>query len=250
MAAPAIAMLWEDSDLSARRSLFPLAASLLLTFALAGTAAAHIDSKSILVETTGGAEECLESEVTTSGAACGAAVYTPDGFTGTINFTADEIGDTVSLVDYICVHTPGGGAFMSFAGSYTLTIDYDTGTTSTSYTVDGGEDCVDAANSVSDGFGSAVTFTVPADGTVTYWVEIAGVEPGTDAQQTFAGYNSILNRVVGDGVGHAHSASVKPPTTFIIPEAPLAILLLVSGGALATLLVARRMRRPGEVTAA
>lgn len=233
-----------------KRVLMPLLASSLLTLALAGAAAAHVDSKTILVETPTGTGECLESEVTTTGETCGAAVYTSDGFTGTIVFDADEIGDTVTIVDYICVHTPGAGSFKSFPGSYTLTIDFDTGTTSTSYTVDGGEDCVDGANSVSDGFASGATFEVPADGSVTYWVEIAGVDPGTDAQQTFAQYNSILNRVVGDGIGQAHSASVKPPTTFIIPEAPLAILLVVSGGLLAGVLVARRMRRSVSVTTA
>jgi hypothetical protein len=217
---------------------------------MAGSAIAHIDTKTILVETPGGAEECLEGEVTTGGHPCGAAVYTPDGFTGSINFTADEIGDEVTLVDYICVHTPGGGSFKSFAGSYTLTIDFDTGTTSTSYTVDGDEDCTADANSVSDGFASGVTFTVPADGSVAYWVEIAGVEPGTDAQQTFASYNSILNRVVGDGIGQAHSVSVKPPTTFIIPEAPLTVLIVLSGGLLATAFVMRRMRRTTEMTTA
>lgn len=220
--------------------------SVAIILVVAGGVSAHISGKTILVETPTGVGECLGTGLTTGGETCGAAVYSPDGFSGSILFTADEIGDSVTIVDYICVHTRGGGSFKSFPGSYTLVIDYDTGTTTASYTVTGGQDCNAANNAVSNGFTSGATFTVPADGSVAYSVKIAGVDPGSDAQQTFASYNSILNRVVGNGTGHAHSQSVAPPTTFIIPEAPISVLLLISGGVTAIAAVGWRMRRPNE----
>jgi hypothetical protein len=220
--------------------------SVAIILVVAGGVAAHITGKTILVETPTGVGECLSTNVTTGGETCGAAVYGPDGFSGSIFFEADEIGDSVTIVDYICVHTRGAGAFKSFPGSYSLVIDYDSGTTTTSYTVTGGQDCKNSNNAVSNGYTSGATFIVPADGSVAYSVKIAGVDPGSDAQQTFASYNSIFNRVVGNGIGQANSMSVVGPTTFIIPEAPLSVLLLLSGGVTAIAAIGWRMRRPTQ----
>jgi hypothetical protein len=210
---------------------------------MASVASAHIESKTILVETETGVSECNETEMTDSGEECGAAVYGPDGFSGTIVFATDEIGTSVTLVDYICTHTPGGGPFESYGGSYTLKIS-EGGTVldTAAYTVTDNVDCTGSSNAVTDGFASGATFTVPTDGTVEYSVAIAGITPGTSAESAFSAFNSIFNRAIGEEAGHANSPSVAPPTTFIIPEAPLAILVVVTGGLAAAWFVSRRMR--------
>lgn len=226
-----------------RHALLTLPLVMVLTLLVTTVAAAHIESKTILVETTSGVGHCNDSGKTDSGEPCGAAVYGLEGFSGTILFTADEIGDSVTVVDYICVHTRSEGAFVSFGGSYVLKISeggdlLDTAT----YDVEDGHDCTGHNNAVSGGFVSGATFTVPNDGSAEYSLSIAGITAGTGAQGAFIDYNSILNRVIGDDAGKANSPSVKPPTTFIIPEAPLAILLVVTGGLGAVWFVSRRMR--------
>jgi hypothetical protein len=180
------------------------------------------------------------------GEACGAAVYGPDGFTGTLTFDADEIGDTLKVVDYICVHTIAEGPFVAFSMGATYTLKLSEGATllgQDTYAVTDGVECTGDNNAVPGAFATeGATITVPADGTVSYAVEIAGLEPGASVEAAFSGFNSIRNRALDSQGGHADSESVKPPTTFIIPEAPLTILLVLTGGLTAAWFVSRKMR--------
>jgi hypothetical protein len=182
--------------------------AVLLVTALATTTLADVTSKSI--NTTTG--EC------TGGDACGSATYGVDGFSGRIFGTG-----TASLYDYICVHTPGDGAFDSYGGTYTLTI----GGTSVTETVAGGADCTAHNNAAT---GTPIQFTFPTSGYVDYSVSISGIT-ASSAQATFERYNSVLNRVFDSVNGsHANSPSVAPPgPTAEIPEAPLPATLLLTG---------------------
>ena len=192
----------------------------LLLISFAGAALANVSAKSI--ETTTG--ECLADS------SCGSATYGAEGFSGRIFGTGVS-----SLVDYICVHTPGDGAFDSFAGTYTLTV----GTTSVTEMVAGGQDCTAHGNAAS---GAPLQFTFPTSGYVTYFVSIAGVT-AANAQTTFQRYNALLNRVVDTANGsHANSPSVPPPGPAAeIPEAPVPASLLLAGvGVAGGALLARR----------
>jgi hypothetical protein len=227
-----------------RRTIAAALASLLIMFSFSGFASAHIVSKSILTE----AGECA----TQGSPACGAAaVYGPTGFSGTITFSADEAGTTVKVVDWICAHRAAEGPFMSFGGGYTLNL-FNGGTPlgSDSYTVNGNVACVDEVIPVTGVFGSeGASIVVPNDLTVEYTVAIAGVVAGPDAQATFAGFNSIRNGAADSGGGLAR-VSVKPPTDFIIPESPVAILIVLTGGLAAAWFVRRQMRRSAAPAAA
>lgn len=229
-----------------RRTLIALIASFSVTLLIASMAGAHIIHKSILVETESGVGECVGSGVTASGEACGAAVYGPDGFTGTLTFSADEIGDTLKVVDYICVHTTSEGPFVAYSMGATYTLKLFEGATllgQGTYAVTDGQECKSDNNAVVGAFTTAgVQITVPADGTVTYAVKIAGLEPGATVEAAFSDYNSIRNRALDSQGGHADSESVKPPTLFIIPEAPLTVLLVLTGGLTAAWFVSRKMR--------
>lgn len=174
---------------------------------------------------------------------CGAAVYGENGFTGRIYGSG-----TLTLFDYICVHTPGAGAFKSFGGTATLTLTNAGGTVigSVTETIVGGKDC--------DGYddNGAVTsagITVNLNnygGVVSYRISYAGVT-SANAQATFSAYNSIRNEVYSDGCkDHARSASVAPPgPPVLVPEAPAAVMLLLSGGLTALgFLGIRGMRKP------
>lgn len=227
------------------RSLVALIAASLATLLIATAVGAHIEAKSILVETESGVGECLESEVTATGEACGAAVYGPDGFSGTLFFSDDEIGDTLTIVDYICVHTVSAGPFVAYSMGETFTLKlFEDGTLldSATYSVTGGVECTGDTNAVIGGFDNGATITVPSDGTVEYSLLISGVDPGAEVQALFSGYNSIRNRALDSAGGHADSASVKPPTDFIIPEAAVAVLLVLTGGVTAAWFVSRRLR--------
>ena len=214
--------------MSQLRRIGALGIASLLVLVVASSASAHVISKSITTEagncTTSGTSQCSA-----------AAVYTPNiGFTGTLTFSSDQIGTQVRVVDYICVHTPGDAEFKSFGGAnrtYTLTLREGAATIgSATYDVTAGLDCTgNAPVGVNTSAGALIT--VPADGTVEYRLLIEGVTAGASAQATFSSYNSIRNEVFDSGGGVARAQSVPPPTNFIIPEAPFAILLLLSGAA-------------------
>lgn len=218
-----------------RRVLSAATIASLLIFTLAGLTSAHISGKSIVTESG----ECLPGSEGGTGA-CTAAVYGPNGFSGQIFFEAEQIGTSQTLHDYICVHLTSLASFESFGGTYTFSLsEGGLPLGSSSETVTDNVDCTDAADAVTAG---GVTITVPADGSVDYTISISGITSGTSAQAAFIAFNSILNRVIEVGGNHAHSVSVLPPTTFIVPEAPLAILLVVTGGLGAAWYVSRRMR--------
>jgi hypothetical protein len=173
------------------------------------------------------------------GAACAsAALYGANGFSGKLTF--DTTG-AVTAWDYICRHTPGDASFKTFGGTYTFTV-YDGATSlgSTSYAVVGGLSCTGTANYAAAGTG--LTFTVPASKVVSYTISITGITAGSSAQAAFAGYNSIRNEAYTN-CSQARSYSVPPPTNFIIPEAPFAVLLPLSAGLLAAAFVMRRPRK-------
>ena len=178
------------------------------------------------------------------GAACSsAAVYGASGFSGTLTF---DTAGAVTAWDYICTHTPADASFKTFGGTYTFTA-YD-GTTSlgsVSYTIVGGNTCTGSTNYAA--ISAGLTFTVPASKVVNYTVSISGVTAGSIAQAAFAGFNSIRNEAFTT-CSHTRSYSVPPPTNFIIPEAPFAVLLPLSAGLLAAFFVIRKPR-DGEVAA-
>jgi hypothetical protein len=230
-----------------RRVLSAATIASLLIFVIAGLASAHISGKSIVTENG----ECLPGGEGTPECSA-AAVYGPDGFSGQIFFDADQIGTTQTLYDYICVHTPdlpgSPNPFVSYGGTYQFALSEGGAPLGSSEeTVTGGVPCTDGTNAVTSG---SVAITVPADGSVDYTISIDGITSGTSAEAAFSTYNSILNRVVELGGNQANSVSVKPPTTFIIPEAPLAILLLLTGGIGAAWFVSRRMRSAANPIAA
>ena len=219
-------------------SLAAVTAAILL-FSLVTFASANVSGKSIFTESG----ECLPGD-TGDSPPCTAAIYGPNGFSGQIFFESDEIDTTVQLVDYICVHTPGAGSFVSFggpSGTSTFTLSESGAPLGSALeTVTSGEGCTGGTDSVTAG---SVSFVVPADGSVDYTLAVTGITSGASAQAAFgAGYNSILNRVVEIDGNQANSVSVPPPTNFQIPEAPLAILLVLSGGLLVGWFLVRRTR--------
>ncbi len=229
---------------SLRQVLVSLPALILVPLATAGIGLASIQSKTIM--TTNGL--CVNSgdpsTLANGTTPCGAAVYGPNGFTGTITYTLDEVGTAAKLVDFLCAHVPGDAAFDSFGGTYTLTVRAG-GTVgsgavlgTSAETVTNGVDCVDAANPVSAG---SVSFTVPAGGVINYSILISGIT-STTCQSHFSAFNSIRNQAFDELDGsHAASPSVAPcgPPT-IIPEAPFAALLLLTSAAGAVWFVARK----------
>ncbi|HJP88766.1 MAG TPA: hypothetical protein VJ850_07035 [Candidatus Limnocylindrales bacterium] len=221
----------------ARRLLVAVAtlALLLMVTSAAFATTGSVTSKTI--DTTTG--ECVNSgNPPTLGdgvTACGAAVYGADGFSGHISGTG-----TVPVTDYLCVHTPGDGAFVSYGGTYTLTL-YGGGNAligSETYTVTGGQECTDGLNA-SAGTGISVDFDANS-GSVAYTLTVDGIT-SANAQTTFSGYNSILNRAKGIGDAQAQSPSVAPPgPPGEVPEAPFAALLVLSAGLLTVLFLMRR----------
>jgi hypothetical protein len=207
----------------AKRLLAPLAA-IALTFVVSGIASAHIDSKTINTASGGGA-----------------FTYGATGVTGTITASGAE-----KIVDYLCVHTPGDGPFVSYGASYTLTL-YSNGTpvgTST-YTASDGLACTDGNNAVSSSTaGVSVNFDTYG-GSLQYSLLIGGVT-SANCPTIFpvSTYNSTLNRVYDPTDGsHANSVSVPPCGPPVeIPEAPAAAMLLITGGLLAGAFVIMRRR--------
>jgi len=225
---------------SFRRRLLVVAGTLaILLFATSSalaTTTGSVTSKTI--DTTNG--ECVNSgnppTLADGTTACGSATYGADGFTGHINGTG-----TVAVTDYICVHTPGGASFVSYGGTYTLTL-YGAGNTligSETYTVADGVACTDGSNA-SSGTGITVDFDANG-GTVAYTLTIDSIT-SANAQDTFSGYNSLFNRAKGIGDAQANSPSVAPPGPPVItPEAPFSALLVLSAGTLGFVFLRRRM---------
>ena len=216
------------------RTITALLAAVLVLFAFVGITQATVSAKSINVtngECVNGGDPPTLADGTTP---CGAAVYGANGFSGHIWGSG-----TQTLDDYICAHTPGDAAFKSFGGTYTFTV-YDAGNApigSTAETISSGVDCTDGNNAATAG--SIVVNFDANGGVVAYTVSIAGVT-SANAQATFAGFNSILNRVVSD-TNQANSPSVAPPgPPGEIPEAPAAILLVGTASLLGLAFVLRR----------
>jgi hypothetical protein len=222
------------------RAFLAVLATLALLIVSSSIALASIQSKTIL--TTNGL--CVFSgdppTLADGTTPCGAAVYGANGFTGTITYSADEIGTAASVVDFICTHTPGDNTFKSLAGTYALTVTTTGGAplATASETVTGGQDCVDANNPVTSG---AAAFTVPAGGVVKYSIVISGIT-AQNCPTLFAAFNAIRNgaKDLSDG-SHANSPSVAPcGTPPFVPEAPFAALLVLTAGAIVVVYVARR----------
>jgi len=215
-----------------------LATTLLLTLGVAaalGTDHATVTSKTIDTTTGECTKDASGNPVLVGGGDCGAAVYGADGFTGHIYGSGSG-----PIVDYFCVHTPGGSSFVSYGGTYTFSV-YDASNTligTTSETVADGQACTNGNNAVTSG---SVNVDFDANGgVVSYTISISGVTE-SNAVTTFASYNSILNRVVALGDGQANSASVAPPAPVAeIPEAPVPALLLVTAGLSGLFFVSRR----------
>lgn len=166
------------------------------------------------------------------------AIYSdPDGFSGTITGDAST---SATVVDYICIGDISAH-FVPYAGTYTFKV-YD-GTTllaTATETVAATPDCTGNNNA---GTGGA-TFTFPASGTVNYTLAISGITSSNVTSICPEGCHSILNRAFATDGSHAQSASVGviggPPVN--VPEAPYAILLLVSGAIVVAFVVWRRLR--------
>ena len=232
---------------------FSLAAAAVLTLSLAGVAAAGNPSYLAAGSTSAFTGPSLASKtIDTEAGSCGshcdsAAVYGANGFTGTLTF--DSVGQ-VTVWDDICVHTPGTGPFVSYGGSYTLSLfDGATSLGSATYTVQNAVSCTAGANPVNTSTNPGLTFTVPASKTVSYTVSIAGVTAGSSAQAAFHTYNSIRNEAHAGNCSHTASNSVPPPTNFVIPEAPFAVLLPLSAGLAAAMYTMRRPRKLAGVAA-
>lgn len=240
----------------------PIAITLtgIMLFALSGMAAANVTGKT------------LDTQPCTSDATQQCATYGADGFTGTITFDASEIGSTVTLVDILCVNPVSSpGSFNSLgiiagnpptatgssgsSATYTLTIDSTSGT----YPVSSGQNCSDTLyNPFTDGV-SGVTYTITGT-TVNYSLLIQGVT-AANANAVFGNkgvnFNSILNKIYelapdGTSVSQANSLSVGTPEgpPPVVPEAPLTILLLGTGGLTAVWYVSRKLRQSVSLTAA
>jgi hypothetical protein len=198
----------------------------LLAIPLAGQVSANITAKTI--------------NTTPCATPNGCAVYSdPGGFSGTISGTANS---TANVVDYICVGIIGE-QFKPYAGTYTFKV-YDGATllaSTTTEIVAGSPDCTGNNNAATGG----VTFTFPASGVVNYTLAITGITASNVGSICPEGCHTIRNRAFNTTDGsHADSASVGVvggPGT-VVPEAPFASLLVVTGGLIAAAIVYRRLR--------
>jgi hypothetical protein len=176
--------------------------------------------------------------VLVGGGQCGAAVYGDLGFSGHIYGSRSG-----PIVDYVCVHVPSASSFASYGGTYTFTV-YDAGGNvlgSTSESVTDGQDCNQDGNAVTSG---SIDVDFAANGgVVSYTVSIEGMT-SSNVVATFAGDNSLLNRVVALGSSKVNSPSVAPPAPVAeVPEAPLPSLLVVTAGLTGLVYVTRRRPR-------
>ena len=235
-----------------RRFFVALPIAAILVFSLAAIASANIVSKTINVDNG----ECVFSgnppHLGDGTTPCGAAVYDPvNGFTGHITFVSGE--GAIHLNDFICENVSGvGGPFTRVGGSYTLTLSDGAVVVSgpTTYSVTGGADCTDGNIGGTTAANYPVALTVPdgppATYTVSYSLTLAGFDPAD-----FTGDNSILNRTEELNDGHTNSPSVAPPQgTPPVPEAPLTVLLVLTGGLGAAWFISRRMRPSMPMAAA
>jgi hypothetical protein len=214
---------------TARRLAATLVLLGLLAIPLAGSVSANITGKTI--------------NTTPCANVGGCAVYSdPAGFSGTITGTANS---SATVVDYICVAFTGE-QFKPYAGTYTFKV-YDGATLlaqTSSESVAATPDCTGNNNAATGG----ITFTFPASGVVNYTVAIAGITSANVGSICPEGCHSVRNRAVNTTDGsHADSASVGVvggPGT-VVPEAPFASLLVVTGGLIAAAIVYRRLRRSG-----
>jgi hypothetical protein len=222
-----------------KRIRLAVASAAVLTFAVSGVASAWVlTAKTIDTEagscTAAGGPNCNS-----------AAKYGPNGFSGTLTFSEPQ---TNTILDYICVRV-GSGAFTTFGGTYHLSI-YDGATLlgSATYVVTAGQACTGTTKYAETGAGASIT--VPASKVVQYTVSIEGITAGASAQAAFAGFSSLRNDAFGARWDVARSYVVPPPTNFIIPEAPFAVLLPLSAGLLAAAYVMMRRPRNAVVTTA
>jgi hypothetical protein len=233
-----------------------LAAATLLVLTLSGVAMAgssRLLSPGFTATATGPAvvSKTIDTEKGScspdGGPACAAAaVYGPNGFTGSLTFT---MTGNVTVWDYMCVSTPGDPTnFTTFGGTYTLTLfDGSTSLGSSTYLVPAGQSCAGLTNWGAGG--SGVTFAVPASLTVGYTLSIQGITAGSNAQAAFSDFGSVQNNAVSASncLCFARSHPVTPPTNFIVPEAPYAVLLPLSAVLVAAAFVVRRPRQVGVV---
>ena len=171
----------------------------------------------------------------------GCAIYSdPAGFSGTITGDANS---SASLVDYICIGTISQ-QFVPYAGTYTFKV-YDGSTLLGSATeaVAATPDCTGNNNAAT----GSVSFTFPASGVVNYTLAISGITSSNVTTLCPEDCHSVKNRVFGTDGSHADSLSVGviggPPVN--VPEAPYAILLVITGG-LVVAVVAWRSIRPAS----
>jgi hypothetical protein len=211
-----------------RRAAVALPMSALLSFTFASV---------VLADATG-------KTITTTAGVCGPEDGDPDcsadvlyPVTGQIFFSADQVGEDHEIVDYLCVHEPGTGAFTSYSmgGTYHLTL---TGglVGSYSYTVNGGQDCT-GQHDYSSGAIPSLELT---SSTVTYTLTFDSFDPSD-----FGAFNSVRNHVIDRVTGHGvDSPSAGEQPNPVIPEAPLVILLVATAGIGTVWFVSRRMRAP------
>jgi hypothetical protein len=223
------------------RFLLAFSVAAILVCSLAAIASAHVVSKTINV-TNGECSVSGDPPQTTGGQDCGAAVYDPVlGFTGSITFEAGE--GAVLLADFLCENIGGNpGAFTSVGANYTMTFyaDGDLGGAplgTWAYSFPDGVTCNDGNKATV----YPIDFTVGgASGDPDIVVEYSLT---LSPDQDYSGDNSILNRIEEFGDGHANSPSVAPPQgPPDVPEAPLTVLLVLTGGLGAAWFISRRMR--------
>jgi hypothetical protein len=246
-----------------KRIALSAAAAALLTLSFSGIAFAEgVHFKTI--DTVNG--QCMDNNGHTTAACSSAATYGANGFTGAMIFNHGGAAHIplMHVWDYICAHKPtdGSGTFNTIGGTYHLSLYTDStfstllGPTPTAtYTVGDGLECHDAKNQAdpnSTGLGGATvqvpdcTVTNPSDPNcdsthypIYYSLTIDGLNSAS-----FAAYDTIQNNAHTEDPGTyvARTGGVLAPTSFIVPEAPFAVLLPLSAGLLAAAFVMRRSR--------
>ena len=250
----------------------PLAIALtgIMMFALTGIAAADVQTKTINTTTGECTKDANGDPVLVGGGACGTATYGALGFTGNMTFSADEVGTTQALADIICVHTPSNGTFTSIGFDGSGNVINTTGSSATYHftlngdptvteTIPSGKLCADGLyNPFTAAAATTGTFVITA-ASMPYSLLIDGIT-AANAEAKFAanGFNSLINKVWEQkltnehGVIQASSPSVGlpkgPPQD--VPEAPLSVLLVLTGGVTTAWYVSRKLRQSVPLKAA